>query len=351
MRIRSFARVALAATITVTAAGCASGSTGSTTSAGSARSATSTTAGSRATALQSAYVRVLKKVGPAVVEITTDRGLGSGVVYDTAGHIVTNAHVVDGSTRFQVTLADGRRLAATLVGKYPADDLAVIEIDGRGLPKPAAFADSAKVQAGDIVLAIGNPLGLASSVTDGIVSNTARTVAEGEGIVLPSMIQTSAPINPGNSGGALVNLRGEVVGIPTLAATDPQLGGGAAPGIGFAIPSSIVTRIAGQLVEHGRVTTSGRAALGIVAATVVDLAGDPAGVLVRSVMPGGAAATAGIAPGSIITSVDGKATPDLATLAGVLADLKPGGRVAVVLGESGHAARTVEVTLSDLAAG
>ena len=118
----------------------------------------------------------------------------------------------------------------------------------------ATFADSSKLAVGDIVMAIGNPLGLSSSVTDGIVSAVGRTVSEGNGVVIPDAIQTSAPINPGNSGGALVDLSGNVVGIPTLAATDPQLGGGAAPGIGFAINSNTARDIAQQLATTGRVT-------------------------------------------------------------------------------------------------
>src|SRR4029453_16170157 len=115
---------------------------------------------------------------------------------------------------------------------------------------------------GDVALAIGNPLGLQSSVTEGIVSALGRTVNEDNGVALPNVIQTSAPINPGNSGGALVDLQGQVIGIPTLAATDPQLGGGAAAGIGFAIPANIVRDIAAQLITQGRGNNSHRAWLG-----------------------------------------------------------------------------------------
>jgi S1-C subfamily serine protease len=125
--------------------------------------------------------------------------------------------------------------------------LAVVRLTGT-TPPPAAFADSSKLQVGDLALAIGNPLGLASSVSQGIVSSTGRSVSEGNGVTLKSAIQTSAAINPGNSGGALVNLSDQVIGIPTLAATDPQLGGGAAPGIGFAIPSNTVRQVANQLI-------------------------------------------------------------------------------------------------------
>jgi S1-C subfamily serine protease len=207
--------------------------------------------------------------------------------------------------------ADGRTLKGTLVGTYVPDDLAVIKVSDGNLPA-ATFADSSQVQAGDVVLAIGNPLGLASSVTDGIASATGRTVSEGGGVVLPSTIQTSAPINPGNSGGGLVDLNGHVIGIPTLAAVDPQLGGGAAPGIGFAIPSNTVKLIADQLIASGRVTNSGRAALGLSGTTVTTLGGQPVGVLVRSSAQ--AAKAAGIQAGDIITAVNGKPTPTLERL-------------------------------------
>ena len=213
------------------------------------------------------------------------------MVYDTKGDIVTNAHVVGTATALQVGLASGGKpLAATVVGVFGPDDLAVIKVaSGGGALHPASFGRSASVRVGEIVLAMGNPLGLTGTVTDGIVSATGRTVSEGQGssAVLISAIQTSAAINPGNSGGALVNLAGQVIGIPTLAATSPQLGGAAA-GIGFAIPSDTVTSIAGQLIAAGKVSNSGRASLGIAAQTVADAAGQPAGVGIVGVTPGGA---------------------------------------------------------------
>jgi S1-C subfamily serine protease len=161
------------------------------------------------------------------------------------------------------------------------------------------------------VLAIGNPLGLSSSVTNGIVSATGRTVSEGSGVVLPSTIQTSAAINPGNSGGGLVGVDGRVIGIPTLAATDPELGG-SAPGIGFAIPSNTVKLIAGQLIATGKVTNSDRASLGITGATVSTTADQPVGVLVRDVRA--PASGVGIRAGDVITAVNRRATPTLTDL-------------------------------------
>jgi putative serine protease PepD len=197
--------------------------------------------------LQQQFVRVVRTVSPQVVQVQTPVGLGSGVVFDSRGDIVTNAHVVGNAQSFAVTLAGGQQHRATLVGSDQAHDLAVIRLVGAS-PPPATFADSRGLQVGDLVLAIGNPLGLRSSVTEGIVSSLGRSVAEGNGVTLSTVIQTSAAINPGNSGGALVDLTGQVVGIPTLTALDPEFAGAQASGIGFAIPSSIVTRVASRLI-------------------------------------------------------------------------------------------------------
>jgi S1-C subfamily serine protease len=208
---------------------------------------------------------------------------------------------------------------------------------------------------GDIVLAMGNPLGLSSSVTEGIISATGRTVSEprtanSPGATLPDVIQTSAAINPGNSGGALVDLGGQVVGIPTLAAVDAELGG-PAPGLGFAIPSNVVKDIAAQLVEHGKVVDSHRAALGVSVVTVTGPDGSPAGVGVAKVEAGGPAATAGIAEGDVITAVNDTDTPDAGTLSVVLAGLKPGDKAAVSLMKADGSKTNVTVTLGQLNAG
>ncbi len=203
--------------------------------------------GAGAGTLQSAYVAVVRRILPSVVQIETSHGLGSGIVYDAQGDIVTNNHVIAGATSVAVTTSTGKKYQGTLVGTFAPDDLAVIHVNNATLT-PASFADSSKLEVGDIVMAVGNPLGLQSSVTAGITSATGRTVSEDNGVVLPDTIQTSAEINPGNSGGALVDLNASVVGIPTLGAVDQQLGG-SAPGIGFAIPSNMVTSIASQLVR------------------------------------------------------------------------------------------------------
>ena len=291
-----------------------------------------------ALALQQQFVQVVKQVGPAVVLIRTSEGLGSGIAFDAKGDVVTNNHVVDNADGFQVTLANGRQYRARLVGSFPADDLAVLHIGATGL-RPAAFADSSRLQVGDVALAIGNPLGLQSSVTEGIVSALGRTVNEDNGVALPNVIQTSAPINPGNSGGALVDLQGQVIGIPTLAATDPELGG-TAPGLGFAIPSNTVRDIAAQLIDQGKVTNSHRAYLGVQLGTTTS-----GGVLVVQVQPGGPAAKAGIAAGELLAAVNGTATPDQATLADVLAGLQPGQTVTVAVIRPDGTRHAVRVTL------
>jgi putative serine protease PepD len=319
------------------------------TSGAAARTPSAVASGSAA-ALQQQYERVVSRVLPSVVEISTSQGTGSGVVYDGKGDIVTNAHVVGTARTMQVSPASGgKALPAKVVGVFAPDDLAVIKVQGNTSSlRPASFGRSASVRVGEFVLAMGNPLGLTGTVTDGIVSATGRTVSEGQGssAVLISAIQTSAPINPGNSGGALVDLSGQVIGIPTLAATDPQLGG-TAPGIGFAIPSDTVTLIARQLIATGKVTNSGRASLGITAQTVANASGQPAGVGVVRVNPGGAAAKAGIRPGDIILSVAGQPTDSITALQAVLAAHKPGDRVPVRISRDGKEL-TVQVTLGSL---
>ena len=202
----------------------------------------------RPASLQQEFVALVRRVSPSVVQIRTAQALGSGVVFDARGDVVTNAHVVAGASRVVVTLASGESHPATVVGRDPGADLAVIRLSA-GRPPAATFADSSKLEVGDIALALGNPLGLRSSVTQGIVSAVGRSVAEGNGVTLSSVVQTSAAINPGNSGGALVDLSGRVIGIPTLAAVDPGMGGSQAPGIGFAIDSNTVRRVASGLAN------------------------------------------------------------------------------------------------------
>jgi S1-C subfamily serine protease len=336
-------RFAVAALTLAVLAGCGGGDGGTTaTRTVDTGSAGAGATGTEPTALEQRFEQVVHDVSPSVVLISTGQSLGSGVVYDGNGNIVTNDHVLGGAKTATVTLSDGKDHQAKLVGHYTPDDLAVIKVDSS--PPPAAkLADASKLAVGQIVLAIGNPLGLRSSVTDGIISSLGRTVTEGNGAVIASAVQTSAPINPGNSGGALVNLDGEVVGIPTLAATDPQLGGAQAPGIGFAIPSSTIKDIADQLIATGKVTRSGRAYLGVRIATIV---GGP-GVVVEGVEKGGPAAKAGIKPGDVILEVNGQPTPNADALAAVLATVKPGAKVKVKVGRADGSTATLDVTLAE----
>ncbi|MET8079418.1 trypsin-like peptidase domain-containing protein [Streptomyces sp. NPDC005303] len=352
-------RLPLAALVcsVVLLSGCSdSGSAGS----GSAgRKEASTTQAAQAVApaadgdLQSDYQKVIKDVLPSVVQIEAGGDLGSGVVYDDKGHIVTNAHVVGDEKTLKVTTANSQSpLTATLVYSYPQQDLAVIKLDRvpDGL-RAATLGDSSKVQVGQIVLAMGSPLGLSSSVTQGIVSATGRTVSEGggdgeAGATIANMVQTSAAINPGNSGGALVNLDSQVIGIPTLAAIDPNLGNSAAPGIGFAIPASMVKTIADQIIKNGKVTDSGRAALGITGRTVVDDSFQPAGVAVVDVKSGGAADKGGIEAGDVITQLGDTSITTITSLSEALAADKPGQRTSVTFTRDGSA-KTVDVTLGE----
>ena len=316
-------------------------------------------------AAPASYADVVRQVLPSVVLIRTSEGLGSGVVLDRSGNIVTNAHVAGDATSFEVQVAgDPAPRSARLVGSYPPDDLAVIRTDDASGLQPARFGDSDRAQAGDVVLAVGNPLGLSGSVTEGIISATGRAVTEpattpgSAAVALPGAIQTSAPINPGNSGGALVNVSGQVIGIPTLAAASPQ-GGAQAQGIGFAIPSNLARDIARQIITSGHVTNSQRAALGAQIATVTGADGAPGGAGIVAVTAGGPAARAGLRPGDIIRSVGPAPTPDASALSQALAAARPGDRVTVTVtrgtetATSGTAPRTageltVHVTLGEL---
>jgi S1-C subfamily serine protease len=341
--------VAAAILSCTTLAACGGGSktTTTTVAAATAAPAPSTSSSSSVTTLQDRYTQVVKDTSPSIVQIETSQGLGSGIVLDDKGDVVTNAHVVGDAHSFVVTTASGHRYQGKLVGRFAQGDLAVVRASGAKL-SPARFADSGKLEVGDIVLAIGNPLGLRSSVTNGIVSALGRTVSEPGGASLPNTIQTSAAINPGNSGGALVDLDGRVVGIPTLAAVDQQLGGGAAPGIGFAIPSNTARDIAGQLVRSGRVTNSHRAFLGV---SIVAVQGAQQGAIVAAVESGGPADKAGIRRGDRITKLGDKPTPTPQALAQAVAALKPGQHVEVAVTHPDGSSDSIQVTLGTLPSG
>ncbi|HEX6510510.1 MAG TPA: trypsin-like peptidase domain-containing protein [Chloroflexota bacterium] len=301
--------------------------------------------------------RAAAAVSPSVVRIDNPgKGLGSGVIMSRDGDIVTNDHVVTGGSRFEITFANGRTATASLLGGDPPDDLAVVRANAKDLPA-ATFGNSSTLKVGQSVLAIGNPLGINFSVTEGIVSALNRTVAQGQGHPpILNMVQTSAAINPGNSGGALIDLTGKVIGIPTLSAVDPTFGT-PANGVGFAIASNTVERIAPQLVKYGKVVNSGRAAIGIDSETVTpELAAQYSlptdhGVLVVQLVQNGPAARAGIPAGSVIVQIDARTLTNSSDLADFLAGKKPGDTAAVTVVRSGGGRQTYHVTLSELPVG
>jgi serine protease Do/serine protease DegQ len=228
---------------------------------------------------------------------------GSGVIFDAKnGYIVTNAHVVDNATEITVTLQDGRDLAATVVGSDVPSDVAVLKVAPENLTQ-VAMGDSTKIEVGDYVVAIGNPFGLQHTVTSGIVSGLGRSGINPDGY--EDFIQTDASINPGNSGGALVNIKGELVGINSAILS--RSGGNI--GIGFAIPVNMARSIMDQLLKYGAVKR------GLLGVSIYSLTPDTAksldipnaqGVLVSQVTEGSAAAKAGIRPGDVITSINGQ---------------------------------------------
>jgi putative serine protease PepD len=297
--------------------------------------------------LQRAYESTIKRVLNSVVQINAGRTTGSGVVFDSRGDIVTNAHVVGTAKRFDVLSTElSRPLKARLVGLFTPDDLAVIRVsNGPPILRPAHWANSASAQVGQIVLAVGAPYGLVDSVTQGIVSATGRTVTgppiQGKPpTAIPDAIQTSAAINPGNSGGALVLLSGFVIGIPTLEAQDPELGT-SAEGIGFAIPANTVRDVATQLIRFGKVIRSDRASLDITGRTHVTGSGTPDGVSVAAAKPGGAAASAGIKVGDIIVGLDGQAVESVDALETALINYRPSQRVEVKVLRAGKTLRVM----------
>jgi S1-C subfamily serine protease len=235
----------------------------------SATSVASPTLSSQTGADQDAVrMNVIAQFRPSVVQInvTTQNGqggLGSGTIIDSRGYIVTNDHVVTGAKSLQVELFDGMKLPAQLTGLDPLDDLAVVKITPPQHMAVAKLGDSSILQVGQTVLAIGNPLGITQTVTNGIVSVLGRNVPTGEGSgVIFNSIQMDAPINPGNSGGALVDLQGELVGIPTLTIVNPSFNAPAS-GVGFSVPANRAEFIVPQLIQSGKVTNLGLADLGL----------------------------------------------------------------------------------------
>ncbi len=274
-----------------------------------------------------------------------ERGLGSGVIVKADGYILTNNHVVEGSDRVTVDLSDGRSLDAKVVGTDKPSDLAVVKIDAKDLPT-LTLGNSDAVRVGDIVLAVGNPLGIGQTVTMGIVSAKGRaTDGPGDG-GYQDFIQTDAPINKGNSGGALVNTLGELIGINSQILSPS----GGSIGIGFAIPSNMARNVMSQLIDGGTVH---RGMLGV---TIQPVTSEIArslklntvgGALVNAVTPGGAADKAGVERGDVIIAVNDEAVRDGNTLRNQIAQLQPGTNVRLRLTRDG-AERSINVTLTEI---
>lgn len=273
-----------------------------------------------------------------------EQGLGSGVVMTADGYILTNNHVVDGATNVTVTLADKREFKAKVIGTDPKSDIAVLKIDATNV-SPITVADSSKVQVGDYALAIGDPFGVGQTVTMGIVSATGRSHLGIE--QYEDFIQTDAPINPGNSGGALVNDRGELIGINTAIIAHGSEGN---QGIGFAIPANMARNVMEQIVEHGKVT---RAYLGIVPQDVTpDIAKqfgekEARGALVADVSAGSPAQKSGVERGDIILEVNGKAVADSNDLRMTISMMPPDSDANLKVLRNGSA-KELEVKLSTL---
>ena len=273
------------------------------------------------------------------------RGLGSGVIVTADGYILTNHHVIEGASKIQVELSDRRVMEAKLIGQDPPSDLAVVKVDGNQLPV-VPIGDSNVMRVGDIVLAVGNPLGVGQTVTMGIVSAKGRATGLGNGSY-EDFLQTDAPINQGNSGGALVNTAGELIGINSQILSPS----GGNIGIGFAVPSNMAKNVMDQLVVNGRVNR------GLLGVTVQGITGDLAaglgldkaeGAVVSNVTPDGAAAKAGIKRGDVILSYQGRPVVDTNAFRNEIAATKPGTTVTLKVMRDG---KTIEVkpTLEEMA--
>jgi putative serine protease PepD len=258
---------------------------------------------------------------------------GTGFIYDTKGDIITNDHVVSGSSSVSVKLSDGSVYKATIVGTDPSTDLAVLHIDAPSSKLvPLALADSSKVAIGDGVVAIGNPFGLDGSVTSGIVSALNREIVAPDNTPIEGAIQTDAAINHGNSGGPLLDLEGKVIGVTSQIQSDS----GGNDGVGFAVPSNTVTSIATQLIATGKAQ---HALLGVSVKTAAS-----GGVTVSAVSAGSAADSAGLKAGDVITAVDGTKVATAEKLRAIIAGHKPGDSITLTI-DRGGSSKTITATL------
>jgi Do/DeqQ family serine protease len=262
-----------------------------------------------------------------------ERGLGSGVIVHADGYIVTNHHVIDGAEDLKIIMNDGRTIAAQVVGSDPPSDIAVLKVSERNLPT-LAFANSDQARVGDVVLAIGSPLGLRQTVTDGIISAKGRSTGVSDGS-FEDFLQTDAPINQGNSGGALINTNAELVGINS-AILSPT---GSFIGIGFAIPSNMARNVMQQLIDNGNVR---RGRLGVAVQPLTsDLASslglkETRGVIVRQVEKGSPAESAGIREGDVILAFNSTPVNDTNSLRNQVAGTQPGTEVTLTIFRDGR---------------
>ena len=327
---------------------------GATQSSGS--SVSSGTSASSSTASTCPVTPVANQVIPSVVTIAASgpsgSGTGSGEFIRSGGYILTNNHVISiaangGSVK--VLFADGHTEPATITGRDPQTDLAVLKVQTSRELKVISLGSSSSVKVGQPVVAVGAPLGLSGTVTSGIVSALDRTVevpSENDtSALLVSAVQTDASINPGNSGGALVNCEGQLVGVPTAGATVPNSGGGSI-GLGFAIPVDLANRIADEIIATGTVT---HAFFGLqtvpIPPAAAEQAGLPEGLFVQAVTPGGPAATAGLRAEDVITKIDGMPATSNIQLQELTLTKKPGDTVSIEYTRAGQSA-TATVTLA-----
>jgi serine protease Do len=327
---------------------------------------------------------IYRKVNPSVVQIVNlaarrlgasmdavPQGEGSGFVWDAAGHIVTNDHVVRGADRLQVTFSDGTTLDAALVGTDPNGDIAVVKVDPRLVALvPVEQGDMSQVEVGQPALAIGNPFGFEGTMTSGIVSALGRSIPAITGFDIPEAIQTDASINPGNSGGPLLNVHGQVIGVNAQIESTTRSNSG----VGFAIPISLVQRIVPSLIKNG---AYGHSYLGMSAGTftqawagALGFPADAKGAYVLGVVPGGPADTAGLQPGALdsdlllgadaygrpvylqrggdlITAIDGEPVTGMSDVLIYLEEhTSPGQKVRLTVLRAGGSGRTIDVVLS-----
>jgi putative serine protease PepD len=318
---------------------------------------------------------IYRRSAPGVVQITatanaqadpfggseSGRVLGSGFVFDKAGYIITNYHVIEGAGSIKVTFSNNASIDARVVGSDPSTDVAVLKVGVTASAlTPLRLGNSDAVQVGDQVVAIGNPFGLSRTVTAGIVSALQRQITAPNDYAIDHVIQTDAPINHGNSGGPLINARGEVIGVNAQIETGGLTEGNT--GVGFAVPSNTVKSVAGQLIKSGKVE---HAAIGVLAQSITpDMAEAfrlpvKKGVLVEEVQAASGAAKAGIKGGTtemtvagesyklggdIIVSANGRPVDDLASLRDIVSELEPGDTITLEV-YRGDVKRTIEVRL------